>query len=106
MAVTVFSKKPCTQCDATYRKLDKVGVEYTVVDAEHDPTAREFVTKQLGFLQMPVVLVHDGDWIDFVPTDENRGVDFWSGYRPDQLEMLAKRVAATDAPAEPLFVNA
>src|SRR5690606_35206648 len=30
--VTVYSKPACVQCDATYRALDKKGIEYTVVD--------------------------------------------------------------------------
>ncbi|WP_019149136.1 glutaredoxin-like protein NrdH [Timonella senegalensis] len=78
MSVTVYSKPQCVQCDATYRALDKKGIEYTVVDITQDPAALEMV-RSLGHLQAPVV----------VAGDEN-----WSGFRPDQISMLAAKVAA------------
>ena len=96
MTVTVFSKDACVQCDATYRKLDKLGIEYTVVNAEHDMVAQRFVMQRLGYQQMPVVLVHEGDWINFVPSDDN-GADHWSGNRPDQLDALVKRLELIEA---------
>ena len=41
--VTVYSKPACVQCDATYRALDKKGIEYTVVDISADVDALERV---------------------------------------------------------------
>ena len=32
MAVTVYTKPACVQCNATYKALDKQGIEYEVVD--------------------------------------------------------------------------
>src|SRR5690349_21933047 len=32
MSITVYTKPACVQCNATYRALDKVGVDYQVVD--------------------------------------------------------------------------
>jgi len=75
-AITVYSQGACVQCNATYRALDKLGAEYTVVDISEDADARDYVMS-LGHLQAPVVIV-DGD--------------SWSGYRPDRIKALAERV--------------
>ena len=73
LTITVYSKPACPQCTATYRALDKLGAEYTVVDISADADARDYVMA-LGHLQAPVVVV-DGD--------------HWSGYRPDRIAALA-----------------
>lgn len=78
MSVTVYSKPACVQCDATYRALDKKGIEYTVVDISQDADALDLV-RGLGYLQAPVVVAGD---------------DHWSGFRPDQISNLAARVVA------------
>ena len=80
--VTVYSKPACVQCDATYRALDKKGIEYTVVDISADVDALERV-RALGYLQAPVVVA---------------GEESWSGFRPDQITALANR-AVFDADA-------
>lgn len=72
MSVVVYSKPACVQCDATYRALDKNGIDYTVVDIEADPAALEYV-RGLGYLQAPVVVAGD---------------QHWSGFRPDQINAL------------------
>lgn len=71
--ITVYSKPACPQCTGTYRELDKLGAEYTVVDISQDADARDYVMA-LGYLQAPVVVV-DGE--------------HWSGYRPDRIAALA-----------------
>ena len=81
MSVTVYSKPACVQCDATYRALDKIDADYTVVDISEDADARDYVMS-LGHLQAPVVIV-DGE--------------HWSGYRPDRIKALADRLAAAVA---------
>src|SRR6478609_7613778 len=43
MSITVYSKPACVQCDATYRALDRKGVEYSVVDITQDAEALEMV---------------------------------------------------------------
>jgi glutaredoxin-like protein NrdH len=73
MTITVFSKPACVQCDATYRALNKQGLEYTVVDITEDAQALESV-KALGYQQAPVVFA---------------GGDHWSGFRPDKIKALA-----------------
>lgn len=72
MTVTVHSKKPCVQCEATFRKLDKLGLAYTVVELTEESAAR---FKQFGHLSAPVVFA---------------GTHSWAGYRPDLLQALAK----------------
>lgn len=79
MSITVYSKPVCVQCDATYRALDKKGIEYNVVDITQDADALKMV-QGLGYLQAPVVIA---------------GEEHWSGFRPDQINALAAKVAAT-----------
>ncbi len=74
MSITVYSKPNCVQCDATYRALAKLGLEYTVVDITTDPEALQTV-KALGYQQAPVVFA-DGD--------------HWSGFRPDRIRAAAR----------------
>lgn len=73
MSITVYSKPSCVQCDATYRALNKRGIEYTVVDLSVDSEALELV-RSLGHQQAPVVIAGD---------------DHWSGFRPDRITALA-----------------
>lgn len=77
MAITVYSKPSCVQCDATKRALNKQGLDYEVIDMSLDLEALEFV-KSLGYVQAPVVMAGD---------------EHWSGYRPDLIKALAKTAA-------------
>lgn len=77
MAITVYSKPSCVQCTATYRALDKKGIEYTIFDVSTDENALQTV-KELGYMQAPVVVTED---------------DHWSGFRPDRIEELATKIA-------------
>jgi len=81
MSITVYSKPACVQCDATYRALDKRGLDYTVVDISQDLEALEMV-RSLGYMQAPVVVAGD---------------THWSGFRPDQISALAAQVATAVA---------
>lgn len=73
MAITVYSKPNCVQCNATYRALDRAGLPYETVDISLDAEALEQV-KSLGYVQAPVVMAAG---------------DHWSGYRPDKIKALA-----------------
>ena len=77
--VTVYTKPACVQCTATYKALDKQGIDYETVDISLDAEARNYVMS-LGYLQAPVVVV---------------GNDHWSGFRPDRIKALAGAVAVT-----------
>lgn len=70
--ITVYTKPACVQCNATFRALDKAGIEYTKVDITVDAAARDYVMA-LGYLQAPVVVA---------------GNDHWAGFRPDRLKTL------------------
>ncbi|MCS3853271.1 glutaredoxin-like protein NrdH [Tsukamurella ocularis] len=76
--VTVYTKPACVQCTATYKALDKAGIEYTTVDISVDPAARDYVMS-LGYLQAPVVVA---------------GETHWSGFRPDRISELKASIAA------------
>lgn len=78
MAITVFSKPACVQCDATYRQLNKLGLDYTIVDITQDSDALASV-RALGYQQAPVVFA---------------GGDHWSGFRPDKIKSLAAAAVA------------
>lgn len=68
--ITVYTKPACVQCNATFKALDKRGIEYQKIDVTENPEAREYVMS-LGYLGAPVVYVS--------PTVH------WSGFRPDRL---------------------
>jgi glutaredoxin-like protein NrdH len=73
MSITVYTKPACVQCNATYRALDKMGLEYNIVDISEDVEARDYVMA-LGYLQAPVVVA---------------GAEHWAGFRPDRIKELA-----------------
>ena len=77
MTITVYSKPACVACDATYRKLDKHGIEYNSVNImEALPFVRGL---DPSYAQAPVVLVEFADGTSA----------HWSGYRPSSIEGLA-----------------
>jgi glutaredoxin-like protein NrdH len=77
MSIIVYTKPACVQCNATYRALDKAGIEYAVVDITEDPEARDYVMA-LGYLQAPVIVAGD---------------EHWSGFRPDRIKTLSANAA-------------
>ncbi|MDQ1178678.1 glutaredoxin-like protein NrdH [Rhodococcus sp. SORGH_AS_0301] len=77
--ITVYTKPNCQQCRATFRALDKAGLDYTAVDISADTEARDYVLA-LGYLAAPVVVA---------------GPDtHWSGHRVSRIEQLAAASAA------------
>ena len=76
MTITVYSKPACVACDATYRKLNKHGIEYKSVNIME---ALAFVRGlDPSYAQAPVVLVEFADGTSA----------HWSGYRPSSIEGL------------------
>ncbi len=73
MAITVYSKPSCKQCDLTKDLMDKRGIIYGTVDVYKDPKALAYV-KSLGYMGAPVVVTEN---------------DHWYGFRPDKIEALA-----------------
>ena len=76
--VTIYSTKNCSMCGATYRALDRKGVDYTVINVAEDPVAYAYV-KSLGYNQAPVVVAGD---------------THWSGFRPDKVLELANSLSS------------
>ncbi|MGQ5692102.1 glutaredoxin family protein [Rhodococcus erythropolis] len=77
MNVTVYTKPGCPPCDATKRKLDKLGVSYEARDVTTDPEAKARV-QELGYLGTPVV---------------EYGETHWQGFSPDKCKQLADNLA-------------
>ncbi|MGD7003748.1 glutaredoxin-like protein NrdH [Corynebacterium halotolerans] len=77
MAITLYTKPACMQCNATKKALDRAGLEYTSVDISLDDEARDYVMA-LGYLQAPVVEVNG---------------EHWSGFRPERIRGLAAQAA-------------
>lgn len=74
MSITVYSKPQCVQCTATYRAMDKLGLDYEVVDlADNEEALLELMA--MGYQQAPVVV---------------NGEDSWSGFRPDLIKAAAQ----------------
>jgi glutaredoxin-like protein NrdH len=73
MNITVYSKPSCVQCTATYRALDREGIDYQIVDISKDEDAFAKVVG-LGYQQVPVVIA---------------GPDHWAGFRPDKISALS-----------------
>lgn len=73
MSITVYSKPACVQCTATYRALDRQGINYEVVDISKNAEALDHV-RGLGYMQVPVVVA---------------GEQHWAGFRPDMISALS-----------------
>ncbi|EJZ82511.1 glutaredoxin-like protein NrdH [Corynebacterium otitidis] len=78
MAITLYTKPACMQCNATKKALDRAGLDYEQVDVSTDDEARDYVLA-LGYLQAPVVEA-DGE--------------HWSGFRPERIKALAQEAQA------------
>ena len=71
VAVVIYTKNDCRQCDMTKALLDRDEVHYTAVNVEEDATAYWYVTEILELRQMPVVEVSTIE-----------GNEVWSGFQP------------------------
>ena len=85
VAVVVYTRNECVQCDMTKKALDKKDIFYTTVNVEEDESALWYVKEYLGYLAAPVVVV--------VAMTEEGQVD-WSGFRPD---LIRKHITARAA---------
>lgn len=73
MSITVYSKPACVQCTATYRALERQGIDFNIIDISADSEGYDTV-KRLGYMQVPVVVAGD---------------THWAGFRPDMISALA-----------------
>lgn len=81
-AVTVYGKRGCPGCDATYRSLRALGIAFIGIDTDLIEGAAQQV-RELGFSSLPVVVVAG---------TETRERETWSGFRPDRLRKLLPAV--------------
>ena len=59
--ITMYSTQWCGYCRRLKSQLDREGIEYTIVDIEHDEMAAEFVMSVNGGNQtVPTVRFEDG----------------------------------------------
>lgn len=80
--VTVYSKRNCAGCHATYRALRQLGIPFTGIDVEVIDGAADRV-RELGYTSLPVVVVE---------SIGEAQVETWSGFRPDRLRKLVPKV--------------
>lgn len=78
--VIVYSQANCQPCKATKRKLDQLGVPYSVVDVDDNPDALAYLQRE-GWQGTPVVEVKP---------DTALVVAAWQGYKVGALTALAK----------------
>ncbi|MFK4298569.1 glutaredoxin-like protein NrdH [Arthrobacter sp. GAS37] len=79
MTITLYTKPAgCFGCTKTKQLLTEAGVPFQEVDITTDTAAFEYVTKELGYSQAPVVVAHGKDGT------ENR----WSGLDKDRIDLV------------------
>lgn len=83
MVVTVYTKPGCVQCNATYKTMDKKGINFTPVDVTQDSSAFEKASS-FGVTSMPIVVVEK----------EGEVVNYWGGFNPDKIEQTAIDIKA------------
>jgi glutaredoxin len=66
--ITVYTKPACVQCNAVFRTLDRLSIEYRRVDISTDPEAREYVMA-LGSRPPSSTPAPTTTTADFVQTD-------------------------------------
>lgn len=69
--ITVYTKEACVQCDMTKRLMDKMGLEYTAIQADEEQIDQ---LRDEGFRSFPVVKTEGAEW---------------GGFRPDLIKELA-----------------
>lgn len=76
MEITVYSKRNCPACEATKTLMDRLGIEYDLIDISNTPGIAAFLQRE-GYKSLPVVFV-----------DHDEDTDSWEGFRPDLIKQL------------------
>jgi glutaredoxin-like protein NrdH len=85
MTVTIYTKPVgCFGCTKTKQKFTAAGVAFTEVDVTANQAAFEYITEELGYSQVPVV-VYDKDDTE----------DHWSGLNPAKIARVIGIEAGT-----------
>jgi glutaredoxin-like protein NrdH len=72
--ITLYTKPACVQCEQTKKLMNKLNIEYSIIDMTEDPATLEMLISK-GFRSAPVVI-----------TDN----DSWGGFNPEKINSLAK----------------
>lgn len=85
--VTVFGKNPCVQCNATYRRMDKAGIEYNKIDVTVNSSTLDFLMDELKLSSAPSVVISkepitDGQY------DNVEVIESWGGFVPSKIDAL------------------
>ncbi len=72
MSVIVYSKPNCPQCVLTKNELERLNIEFDVIDVSTDTDAVSHL-KQMGFRALPVVKANG---------------EYWSGHKSDKLKSI------------------
>lgn len=83
-SLTIYVKPSCIQCTATFRAMDKIGLEYNVIQLVEGSDEMKKV-KDWGYLHAPIVDTPYGD--------------HWSGFLPPLIEQLAEDMSLEQTPA-------
>ncbi|VTT29061.1 glutaredoxin-like protein NrdH [Klebsiella pneumoniae] len=78
MRIIIYTKDNCVQCNATKNAMDKKGIDYQLINLDHEPTHVDALIS-LGYRQVPVVMAEQ---------------DHWSGFRPDKIQALSQLAQA------------
>lgn len=89
MTVTIYTKPAgCFGCTKTKQKFTDAGIAFTEVDVASNPAAFEYITEELGYSQVPVVVY-----------DKDNTEDHWSGLNPDKIAKVIGIEARTQEDA-------
>lgn len=84
MTITVYVKPSgCFGCDKTKQKFTEAGLTFTTVDVTSNPAALEYISEELGYQRVPVIVY-----------EKDGSEDHWSGLNPDKIA----QVIALDQP--------
>lgn len=83
MATTIYSTPQCVQCAATYRKFDKLKLEYTKVILE--PGSKNEAAVHAVLADDPTL----GRIAPMVIHEQDGETKIWTGYQPALIEGLA-----------------
>lgn len=76
--ITVYTTGPsCARCTLTKNVMTSKGIAFVEVNIRENEAARAYVAEDLGYTEAPVVVVSDED--------------HWIGFRPDNIDRIAKR---------------
>ena len=84
MTLTIYTKPSgCFGCTKTKQMFTAAGIAFTEVDVTTNQAAFEYITEELGYSQVPVVVY-----------DKENSEDHWSGLNPAKIAQVIEIEAA------------